>query len=180
MSLIPTREELADYACLWRRFYGVCKAISEESPNASWAAYSALVEEIVSTFKSSTFLAPYGWPDVLTGILRELRRSIPVNFSRSENGVLARERLDSLIKTLESIVSNACSGSIETIPGPNAERDKYCYDEKVKGTKLESIKGALNATPGWGHLGTVQGVTDAADAHAEKHGLQPPRKYKRK
>jgi hypothetical protein len=75
--------------------------------------------------------------------------------------------------------TRSCVDGIETPPGPNDARNKFCYEEKKKGTKLAAILRDVNATEGWGKLGSSQAINDAADAHAEKNKLPIIRRIKR-
>src|SRR5262245_55135785 len=44
-----------------------------------------------------------------------------------------------------------------TIVIPNAERDRFCYEQKAKGVTLKFIKDAVNSNPEWDKLGSTQG-----------------------
>lgn len=54
---------------------------------------------------------------------------------------------------------------------PTDPRDKFCYEQELKLIPRKSIVAGVKATPEWDQLGTGNGVKQAAESYAKRHGL---------
>jgi len=99
------------------------------------------------------------------------------------------ERRDKLLREAESLadeigILDALIAAINTIPPESRafkdkhdERGAFIAGEYAKGTKLVSIRSRVNATDGWGYLGTDAAVLNAMDSyHRNRLHTDPPRR----
>jgi hypothetical protein len=87
----------------------------------------------------------------------------------------APERSDSSAKLLQAIEDDGKSAEqARTYKNSNDARDKWIYDECMKGTAYKAIVLRLkNKSPKWVPIESDPGVRRAAIRYAERHGLRP-------
>jgi hypothetical protein len=93
--------------------------------------------------------------------------------------MIASQECDRIMRTAEKDQERGDTGESRAIvPNPNADRNKFCYDELKDATKkIAQILYEVNAHKGWRHFASQQSVYDAADKHARDNELELIRRY---
>lgn len=104
-------------------------------------------------------------------------------FRSGEDPAEALAELERTIDGLALIVAVETEPNCKPKPSANGRlardpsieaRDKFCYEQRCLGLPDGIILRGVISTPGWLRFKTTQGVRDAADRYAKRHGLKPP------
>jgi hypothetical protein len=107
----------------------------------------------------------------------DARRKKRPDMSRRELATWARKTVAKITKHASEIDAEIGQARKLLCKGGNENpRDKYIYERLTKGDTLKTIRTAINAREGWYPIDTVQGIYQAAERFATKHGRPwPPR-----
>jgi hypothetical protein len=188
---MPCTLSVADRRCLLEDFGNLIVArrqvlrllIDHLNGNAVHPAFDAAILDVkraahkLSRHHPDAELLPLvQWSEIgELGILSDFQRGKKANMSDKEIIEWRSNVVSAMSGHTERIVSELKQqrASHRTSAKVNP-RDKYCYEGIKKGDSLKEIMDAVNVRRQWEPLTTVQGVSQAAKRHAEKHGLKWP------
>jgi hypothetical protein len=103
-------------------------------------------------------------PDEVVRFFIDLRLAIP-----AEASPLLQLVPDHLAVAAARIPHQSVDPGAGLAPSRNEDRDRFCYEEEIKGTIRKEILNKVNSHHGWCRLGSPNAVKNAARRHAERH-----------